>query len=422
MRILVVGGGGREHALVWKLAQSPKVTELYCAPGNAGISREAACVSIGAEDIPALVDFAVEKKIGLVVVGPEAPLVAGLVDALEAVGIAAFGPSRQAAMLEGSKAWAKEFMARHGIPTAQYRVFTEIGPAVEYARSLGSCAIKADGLAAGKGVTVADTEAEAVSVLQDLLVDQKLGPAGRRVVIEERLAGEEVSVLAFTDGKTLVPLPAAQDHKRAYDGDRGPNTGGMGAFSPPPFFTRELEERVVEEILQPVIAGMAVEGRPYRGVLYAGLMLTGDGPKVLEFNCRFGDPETQVLLPRLESDLVEVMVATTEGRLSEVDITWKPGAAACVVLAAGGYPGPYRKSEDITGLEELPPGVLAFHAGTSWRDGRLVTSGGRVLGITATAPTLGEAVALAYRGVEKVSFPGCHYRCDIGARWVQARG
>lgn len=419
MRILVVGGGGREHALVWKLAQSPRVDEIYCAPGNAGISREATCVPIGAEDIPALVDFAVEETIGLVVVGPEAPLVAGLVDALEAKGIAAFGPSRQAAMLEGSKAWAKEFMARHGIPTAPYQVFTEIGPALEYARSLGSCVIKADGLAAGKGVTVADTQAEAVSVLKDLLVDQKLGPAGRRVVIEERLAGEEVSVLAFTDGKTLLPLPAAQDHKRADDGDQGPNTGGMGAFSPPPFFTPELEKQVVEEILRPAVAGMAAEGQPYRGVLYAGLMLTGDGPKVLEFNCRFGDPETQVLLPRLESDLVEVMAATAAGRLSEVNITHKSGAAVCVVLAAGGYPGPYRRGEEITGLEELSPEVLAFHAGTSWQDGRLVTSGGRVLGITATAPTLGEAVALAYRGVEKIGFAGCHYRRDIGARWVR---
>lgn len=419
MRILVVGGGGREHALVWKLAQSPRVKKIYAAPGNAGIAELAPCEPVGSEDIPGLVSLARQKGIDLVVVGPEAPLVDGLVDALAAGGIAAFGPARQAAVLEGSKVWAKEFMARHHIPTADFRVFEEIEPARDYIRSLGGrCVVKADGLAAGKGVVVSNDMEAALAALERLLVRQELGTAGRQVVVEERLEGEELSVLAFTDGQKLIPCPGVRDHKRAFDADRGPNTGGMGAYSPLPFYTPEMEVRVIKEVLQPTVEGMAAEGRPYRGVLYAGLMLTPDGPRVLEFNCRFGDPETQVLLPRLKTDLLDIMEAVVQGDLGRIarEIAWNPWAAACIVLASEGYPGDYIKGREISGLEDLPAGTLAFHAGTARKDGRLVTAGGRVAAITALGNTLEEAVARAYAGVERVSFAGMHYRRDIGFR------
>lgn len=416
MRILVVGSGGREHALVWKLAQSPQVKEIYAAPGNAGIAELARCVGVSSEDSAGLAALGREKGIDLVVVGPEAPLVAGLVDDLAAAGIPAFGPSRAAAVLEGSKGWAKEFMTRHGIPTAAYRVFSELEPARSYVRSLeGGCVVKADGLAAGKGVVVASSEEEAEEALERLLVHRELGAAGSRVVVEEKLTGQELSVLAFTDGRTIIPCPGARDHKRVGDHDQGPNTGGMGAYSPPLDYAPAIEKQVVEEILQPAVEGMAAEGRLYRGVLYAGLILTPDGPRVLEFNCRFGDPETQVLLPRLETDLVDIMKAVVYGDLASLgSVAWSSRAAVCVVLASEGYPGSYPQGREIHGLDSLPPGVLAFHAGTARRDGCLVTAGGRVLGITATGATLEQAVEQAYAGVARVKFTGMHYRNDIG--------
>lgn len=419
MRILVVGGGGREHALVWKLSQSPMVDAIYCAPGNPGIAEKASCVPISSEDLEGLLELAQEKHIDLTVVGPEAPLVAGIADLFAQHGLRVFGPSQAGARLEGSKVWAKQFMEKYGIPTARARYFNQAAAAKAYVEEVGApLVVKADGLAAGKGVTVAATKEEAWAAIENCMEKGAFGAAGKKVVIEEFLEGEEVSILAFTDGHTIVPMVPSQDHKRAYDGDQGPNTGGMGAYSPPPAYTADIAERVEAEILQPTLMGLAAEGIDYRGVLYAGLIITADGPKVLEFNVRFGDPETQPVLLRLESDLLEIMLAVVERRLSEVAprIGWSDQASACVILASGGYPGPYVAGRPITGLDGLPPGVVAFHAGTKRVDGQLVTAGGRVLGISACGPTVAQALDRVYQAIPSIHFQDMHYRHDIGWR------
>ncbi|TYO96270.1 phosphoribosylamine--glycine ligase [Desulfallas thermosapovorans] len=419
MKVLIVGGGGREHALAWKINQSSRVKKIFCAPGNAGIAQLAECVDIKDSNIPAIVDLVRQEKIDLTVVGPEAPLVAGLVDILEKEGYPVFGPRRRAAEIEGSKVLAKDIMYKYGIPTARYAVFDNAQKARDYIKQLsGPCVVKADGLAAGKGVIVAGDEQTALAAVNDIMESKVFGAAGNRVVVEECLQGEEVSLLAFTDGEHVVPMLAAQDHKQVYDNDTGPNTGGMGAYAPAPVLTPELTQQVLEKVMIPAVRGMAAEDRPYRGVLYAGLMMTEQGPQVLEFNARFGDPETQPLLMMLESDLVDVMEALLAGELNKVNLRWYDGACVCVVLASGGYPGPYGKGEVITGLADLPPNVVAFHAGTAYKGGQVVTAGGRVLGITARAAGIPEAIELAYQGVSRVKFNGMHYRRDIGKKAI----
>lgn len=416
MRLLVVGSGGREHALTWKLAQSDKVDKIYCAPGNAGMAELAELVPIDPEDIDGLAEFAARNGIDLTVVGPEAPLVRGLVDVFEEKGLKAFGPRRRAARLEGSKSFAKTFMTKYGIPTAPYRIFDDPEEARRYIRSRGAPAVvKADGLAAGKGVSVATSVEEAERAVEDVMVRKVFGSAGEKVVVEDCLYGEEVSVLALTDGKAVLPLLPCQDHKRVFDGDKGPNTGGMGAYCPVPVYTPEVHRAVREKILEPLVAGMAEEGCPYTGVIYAGLMITEEGPQVLEFNCRFGDPEAQPLVVLLKSDLLELMEAVLEGRLSEARVDWYEGAAVCVVMASQGYPGPYEKGKPIYGLEKVCDAVV-FHAGTALTGGRVVTSGGRVLGVTARGKDIQEAVDKAYRAVGQISFEGVHYRKDIAYR------
>ena len=415
MNILVIGSGGREHALYWKLSESPQTEQIYAIPGNPGMGTSAA---IALDDHAAILRFAKEHEIGLVVVGPEVPLMNGLVDELEAAGIRAFGPRANAAEIEGSKSFAKDLMKKYGIPTARYEVFTAAEPARAYIRQEGApIVVKADGLAAGKGVIVAMTEQEALDAVDAIMEDHSFGDAGARVVIEEFMEGEEASLLAFTDGTTIRPMISAQDHKRAYDGDRGPNTGGMGTYAPAPVMTPEMTERAVEEILKPTIAAMAKEGRIYRGCLYLGLMVTADGPKVVEFNARFGDPETQVVLPLLDSDLVTIMCACADGTLADVPIRWKDGAAVCVVLASGGYPGHYDKGQEIHGLADAEAmGALVFHAGTAMKDGKLVTNGGRVLGVVGRGADISSAVDAAYAAAAKISFKDVYYRKDIAHR------
>jgi phosphoribosylamine--glycine ligase len=419
MRVLVVGGGGREHALAWKLRQSPRVRELFCAPGNGGIAQVATCVPIDATDVRGLLAFAQERRIDFTVVGPEAPLSAGLVDLFADHGLRAFGASRAAAELEGSKAFAKELMRRHGIPTAAARTFTDVGQARAYVRATGApLVVKADGLAAGKGVIICRTLAEAEAALVDIMERRLFGSAGDRVLIEEFLEGEEASFLAFTDGEAVVAMPASQDHKAVFDGDRGPNTGGMGAYSPAPVVTPALEAEVMRTVMVPTVRAMAAEGRPYRGVLYAGLMITAAGIRVLEYNARFGDPEAQPVLMRMDGDLLPVLEACVDGRLAQTPVAWLEDAAVCVVLASGGYPGAYPKGLPIDGLAEAAreEGVVVFHAGTALRDGRVVTDGGRVLGVTARGATVRAAVDRAYRAAGKISFEGMHYRRDIAYR------
>lgn len=417
MKILVVGGGGREHALVWKISQSPRVKKIFCAPGNAGIAGLAECVNIAADDVDTLLKFALENKIDLTVVGPEAPLMAGLVDQFEAVGLRVFGPRQRAAEIEGSKTLAKEIMEKYSIPTARYRVFEDPVPAIQYIRELGApLVVKADGLAAGKGVIVAADTETAVQAVKEIMEDRAFGDAGNRVLVEEFLEGEEVSVLAFTDGEHVVPMVSSQDHKRVFDGDLGPNTGGMGAYSPAPVYTSEVAEFTLEKILKPTIAGLKAEGRTYRGVIYAGLMVTKDGPKVLEYNARFGDPETQPVLMRLKTDLVEIMEAILTGCLKGQEISWSEEASVCVVMASGGYPGSYQKGKPIKGLEQTRRDVYVFHAGTALKDGETVTAGGRVLGVTARGKTIREAIESAYGTVEKIHFEGMQYRKDIGGK------
>ena len=419
MKVLVVGSGGREHALVWKIAQSPLVTKVYCAPGNPGISELAENVSIKVDDLQGLLGFAKKENIGLTVVGPELPLSLGIVDLFEEHGMKVFGARKNAAVIEASKAFSKDLMKKYNVPTAAYEVFTEIEPAVAFVDRVGTpIVIKADGLAAGKGVVIAQTREEAVATVNDMLSGKTFGSAGARVVIEEFLRGEEASFLAFTDGKNIIPLASAQDHKAVFDGDKGPNTGGMGAYSPAPVVTPAIHEKVMEQVMRRTVDGMAAEGRPYRGVLYAGLMIDGNSIKTLEFNARFGDPECQPLLMRMKSDIVPVLLAVADGDISRADIQWHDKAAVCVVMAAEGYPGDYRKGDEITGLDKAAEldDLFVFHAGTATRDGKYVTSGGRVLGVTALGDNVKGAIELAYRGVGAISWSGVHYRTDIGAK------
>ena len=415
VNILVIGSGGREHALFWKLSESPQTERIYAIPGNPGMGE---MTDIAVTDNAAILQFAKEKDIGLVVVGPEVPLMNGLVDDLEAAGIPAFGPRANAAEIEGSKSFAKDLMKKYGIPTARYEVFAEAEAARAYIRSEGTpIVVKADGLAAGKGVVVAMTEQEALDAVDAIMENNSFGDAGERVVIEEFMEGEEASLLAFTDGTVIRPMISAQDHKRAFDGDKGPNTGGMGTYAPAPVMTPELTERAVEEILKPTISAMEKEGRAYRGCLYLGLMITADGPKVVEFNARFGDPETQVVLPLLDGDLVQIMHACAGGTLADVPIRWKDGAAVCVVLAAGGYPASYEKGNEIYGIgnaEKL--GALVFHAGTAKKNGKIVTNGGRVLGVVGMGKDIASAVQSAYDAVDQISFKGEYHRKDIAHR------
>lgn len=418
MRVLLVGSGGREHALAWKLSQSPELTALYAAPGNPGIARHAACLPLKATDVAGLVSFAQEQAIDLVVVGPEDPLALGLVDQLQAVGIPAFGPTQAAARLETSKAWSKQFMQQHGIPTASYQVFTEFAAAWAYAAEQSyPLVIKASGLAAGKGAVIAASPGEAEQTLRDMLQTGKYGAAGQSVVIEAYLTGPEVSLLALVDGEDYLLLPAAQDHKRVNDGDQGPNTGGMGAYSPVPVFTPELQQQVVERILQPTLRGMRQAGHPYRGVLYLGLILTVNGPQVIEFNARFGDPETQVVLPRLQSDLLPLIHRTATGRLAGASLEVSPQACVTVIISAPGYPGSYPQNLPLAGLDAAEQlGCLVFQAGTRRQDEQLVSAGGRILAVTARGTDLRQAVERAYQGTQAIDIPGGHYRRDIAHR------
>lgn len=421
MKILVVGSGGREHALVWKLAQSPLVREIIAAPGNAGISREARCEDVSAEDIDGQIALAEREKVDLVVIGPEAPLVGGLADRLCERGIRAFGPSRNAAELEGSKAFAKEFMARHNIPTATFSIHSNLNEAYAAIEARpGPCVVKADGLAAGKGVILCRTSGEARRAAKSMISEQQFGAAGNRVIIEDCLSGEEASMLAICDGENFVPLILAQDHKAAFEGDVGPNTGGMGAYAPIPKVAPTLRETIISQIIKPTVEGMAEEGRPFKGVLYAGLMIAGDKPYVLEYNVRFGDPECQPLLLMMDGDLVPVMLGATEGNLQGATINWRPGAALCVVLAAGGYPGSYQKGLAISGLDGIPESddVKIFHAGTKIdaQTKNVVTAGGRVLGVTAYGSNIGAAAELAYARANSITWEGMRMRRDIGHR------
>ena len=415
VKVLVVGSGGREHAICWKLKQSPKVTGLFCAPGNGGIAQLAQCVDVKATDVDGMVKWAKENAMDFVVVAPDDPLALGMVDALEEAGIPAFGPRANAAVIEASKAFSKELMKKYHIPTARYETFTQLDKALDYIGEQGApIVVKADGLALGKGVVVAATVEEAKTAAREMMADKKFGQSGSTVVIEECMTGPEVTVLAFADGEHVYPMPASQDHKRAYDGNRGPNTGGMGAISPPPQYTPEIAQRCVDEIFLPTIAALKAEGRPFQGVLYFGLMLTPDGPKVVEYNARFGDPECQVVLSLLDSDLMDIFTACREGTLDQLDLRWKDSAACCLVLASGGYPLDYRKGFPISGLEEAGKSAVVFHAGTAEKDGQIVTSGGRVLGVTALGDTLEQAIDNAYAAAKPISFTDMHFRTDIG--------
>lgn len=419
MNVLVVGSGGREHALVWKLSQSQRVDKIYCAPGNAGIRKLATCVDLAADDVKGLVQFAQQKKIDLTIVGPEDPLTKGIVDAFGEKKLPVFGPSAAAAELEGSKVFTKDFLKKYNIPSAAYKVFTKRGPAKKYIDKIGApCVVKADGLAAGKGVLVCQTKAEAKKGVDLIMKDKAFGAAGDRVIVEEFLTGEEASFIAFTDGKTVLPLPSSQDHKAVFEGDRGPNTGGMGAYSPAPVLTDELAMRVMNEVMIPTVQGMAAEGRPYTGMLYAGMMIDGDKLNVLEFNCRFGDPECQPLLMRMRSDLVDVLEAAIEGRLDTVELDIDPRPTVCVVMASGGYPAKYPTGKAITGLVKADKveDVMVFHAGTKMEGRRTVTAGGRVLGITAIGRDIKAAIDKAYQAVDMIKWSGAYFRRDIGHR------
>lgn len=427
MKVLIIGSGGREHALAWKAAQSPQVRKVFVAPGNAGTAREAALenVPLGVEAIDELVEFARQNTVDLTIVGPEAPLVMGVVDAFQAAGLPCFGPTRAAAQLEGSKAFTKDFLARHHIPTAAYQNFTEIEPALAYLRQQGApIVVKADGLAAGKGVIVAQTQDEAEAAVRDMLAGNAFGEAGHRVVIEEYLEGEEASFICMVDGEHILPLATSQDHKRVGEGDTGPNTGGMGAYSPAPVVTPAVHERIMAEVIEPTVKGMAAEGHPYTGFLYAGLMISADGtPKVIEYNCRFGDPETQPIMMRLQSDLVELCRLALDGRLDQARAEWDPRASLGVVLAAGGYPGSYDKGAPITGLEHADSeDAKIFHAGTALKDGQVVTAGGRVLCATALGESVSQAQARAYALAQQIDWAGMFYRRDIGYRAIAREG
>ena len=418
MKILVVGSGGREHAIVRKLKESPQVEAVLCAPGNGGISRDAACFPVNAMDKEGMLALAQEQQVDLVFVAPDDPLAAGMVDFLEAAGIPCFGPNAAAAQIEASKVFSKDLMKKYGIPTAGYEVFSDPAAALEYIKAQGKypAVIKADGLALGKGVVIAQNEEEAKAALHSIMEDKIFGESGAHVVVEEFLTGPEVSVLAFTDGKAMCPMVSSMDHKRAYDGDKGPNTGGMGTISPNPFYTDETAQECMEKIFLPTMKAMNAEGRPFKGCLYFGLMLTPDGPKVIEYNSRFGDPETQVVLPRLQTDFSQIVEAVAQERLSELSIQWSEQASACVVMASGGYPGSYPKGIEIHGLDAngQAEGVTVYHAGTKLEDGKFLTNGGRVLGVTALGDTLEAALNKAYAAVENITFEGAMYRKDIG--------
>ena len=418
MKILMVGGGGREHALIKKLKESRYAPEIICAPGNGGIACDARCFDVSAEDISGMVKLAKRENVDLVFVAPDNPLADGMVDELEAESVRAFGPTKAAAQIEASKVFAKNLMKKYGIPTAEYEVFDNPQAALEYIKSKNEfpTVIKADGLAFGKGVIIAQSMSEAETAISSLMEDKIFGESGSRIVIEQYITGPEVSVLAFCDGKTVKPMVSSMDFKRVFDGNIGPNTGGMGTISPNPYYTNEIAEICMEKIFVPTVKAMAAEGRPFKGCLYFGLMLTNDGPKVIEYNSRFGDPETQVVMPRLKTDLVDIINAVIDEKLDEIDIKWDNGAAACVVLASGGYPGKFEKGMIIKGLDKSrgAEGVTVYHAGTKLSDGRFLTSSGRVLGITATAPTVEEALEIAYDHIGKISFNGMHFRTDIG--------
>ena len=422
MKVLVIGSGGREHALVWKITQSPKISQIYCAPGNAGISKLAQCVNINADSIDKLVDFAQEEKIDLTIVGPELPLSNGIVNEFNRKGLRVFGPSKKATEIESSKVFSKYLMKKYNIPTANYEVFQNSEKAFDYIKQQAfPLVIKADGLAAGKGVFIVKDLLQARDALDALMEEKKFGEAGRQVIIEEFLEGEEVSILAFCDGKTIVPMVSSQDHKKIFDNDRGLNTGGMGAYSPVPFYLNEFKKKVLEEILKPTVKGLQSEGREYKGVIYAGLVLTKQGPKVLEFNARFGDPETQVVLPKLKTDLIDILNAVIEGTLHKINIEWEDNAAVCVVVASGGYPGKYQKGKVISGLERLEKmkDIIVFHAGTKFQDDKIITSGGRVLGITAWDETISKAKERAYKGVKEIYFEDMYYRKDIASKAIK---
>jgi len=415
MKVLVIGSGGREHAICWKLSQSPKVDKLYCAPGNGGIAQIAQCVDLKATDVDGVVAWAREHHPDLVMVAPDDPLALGMVDALEAAGIPAFGPRKNAAVIEASKVFSKNLMSKYGIPTAKYQSFTDLDAALAYIRQEGApIVVKADGLALGKGVVVAQTVEEAEAACRSMMAEGRFGAAGAKVVIEECMTGPEVTVLCFTDGQAIRPMPSSRDHKRACDGNQGPNTGGMGAISPAPGYTPALAQICMDTIFRPTVDALAQEGRPFQGVLYFGLMLTPAGPKVVEYNARFGDPECQAVLSLLDSDLADILLACRNGTLAQVPIEWKDAAACCLVLASGGYPDAYDKGFPITGLEAAGRTATVFHAGTAVKDGQIVTNGGRVLGVTATAPTLEEAIDRAYSSAKSISFEKLFCRSDIG--------
>ncbi len=422
MKVLVVGGGGREHALVWKISQSPKVTKIFAAPGNAGMAQLAECVPIKAEDIPGLLAFAKKQAIDLTIVGPEGPLSMGIVDEFSKAGQRIFGPSGRAAEIEASKRFSKDLMKKYSIPTAEYGVFTDKAAAEAYVREKGApIVVKADGLAAGKGVVVAETVEEALKALDLIMSRKAFGRAGDRVVIEECLKGEEASFMAFTDGKTVVPMASSQDHKRVFDADKGPNTGGMGAYSPAPIVTRKLERQIMERIMVPTVRAMEQEGRLFKGVLYAGVMIHDSEAKVLEFNARFGDPETQPIMSRLDTDLIAICDAIVDGTLAKVEIAWKSDSAVCVVMASGGYPGSYDKGREITGLDKAAgrENIMVFHSGTALKNGKVVTDGGRVLGVTGLGSSVAAAIDRVYAAVRDIHFAGAHFRRDIGARALE---
>ena len=425
MKVLVVGGGGREHALVWKLSQSPRVKEVFCAPGNGGISQSARCLAIAPDDLEGLVRFGKDEQIDLTVVGPELPLTMGIVNLFQNEGLRIFGATKAAARLEGSKSFAKDLMRHYNIPSARYRVFDDHDEAVAYIKKEGTpIVVKADGLAAGKGVILADTVQEAVEALDAIMVKRVFGKAGARVVIEERLEGEEASFIAFSDGEHVLPLASSQDHKAVYDADQGPNTGGMGAYSPAPVVTPAVHDRIMDQIMIPTVKALAAEGHPYEGVLYAGLMIKEGEPKVLEFNCRLGDPETQPIFMRMGGDLIPVIEACIEGDLTGMEISWDLRTSVCVVMASQGYPGSYEKGKRIQGLEKVKEmdGVYVFHAGTAFKDGTYVTAGGRVLGVTGLGKGIKEAMAITYRAVSEITWEGVHFRTDIGKKalaWLE---
>ena len=419
MRVLVIGSGGREHALVWKIKQSPKVEKIFCAPGNAGTSEFADNIPIAADDIEGLLQFAMKKEIGLTVVGPEQPLVMGIVDRFEVKGLRIFGPSASAAELEGSKSFSKDIMQKYGLPTAEYKIFTSAESATKYIQAKNCpLVVKADGLAAGKGVLLCRSSREALVAVDTIMRQRLFGEAGDQIVVEEFLEGQEISVLAFSDGQSVLLMDSAQDHKAVYDGDIGPNTGGMGAYSPAPVFTELMRQKVRDKIMLPMVRAMQQEGRTYKGILYAGLMLTKTGPQILEFNARFGDPETQPLMVRMETDIIPLFEACIDGTLGQCQVNWKNKSSVCVVMTAEGYPSAYQKGEIISGLQNAnsTPEVVVFHAGTKEKDGKVLTNGGRVLGVTATGANTESAIQRAYDAVGKVNWRGVHYRKDIGSR------